>query len=69
MAKITVKQLVDEYYKSSDYSMLAYKTKVDYSNCLDRMLNTKINKNFINLLNNLFFITCPNCKYVNLNQF
>ena len=47
MAKITVKQLVDEYYKSSDYSMLAYKTKVDYSNCLDRMLNTKVNKNFI----------------------
>jgi integrase len=47
VAKITVKQLVDEYYKSSDYSMLAYKTKVDYSNCLDRMLNTKINKNFI----------------------
>ena len=30
MVKITVKQLVDEYYKSSDYSMLAYKTKVDY---------------------------------------
>ena len=47
MVKITVKQLVDEYYKSSDYSMLAYKTKVDYSNCLDRMLNTKVNKNFI----------------------
>ena len=47
MAKITVKQLVDEYYKSSDYSMLAYKTKVDYSNCLDRMMITKVNKNFI----------------------
>ena len=47
MAKITVKQLVDEYYKSSDYSMLAYKTKVDYSNCLELMLNTKLNEHSI----------------------
>ena len=27
--------------------MLAYKTKVDYSNCLDIMLNTKLNKHSI----------------------
>ena len=47
MAKLTVEQLVDDYYKSSDYSMLAYKTKVDYSNCLDIMLNTKLNKHSI----------------------
>ena len=47
MAKLTVEQLVQHYYKSSDYSMLAYKTKVDYSNCLDLMLNTKLNKHSI----------------------
>ena len=32
---MTMQELVNEYYKSSDYSMLAYKTKVDYSNCLE----------------------------------
>ena len=47
MAKLTVEELVHHYYKSSDYSMLAYKTKVDYSNCLDLMLNTKLNKHSI----------------------
>ena len=39
---MTIKELVDEYYKSSDFNMLAEKTKVDYSNCLSTMLNTKV---------------------------
>ena len=42
MNKMTIKELVNEYYKSSDFNMLAEKTKVDYSNCLSTMLNTKV---------------------------
>ena len=30
-------------YKSSDF-MLAYKTQVDYTNCLESMLGTQLNK-------------------------
>ena len=47
MSKMTVKELVNEYYKSSDFNMLAYKTQVDYTNCLESMLGTQLNKNFI----------------------
>ena len=42
-----VKNLVDKYYLSSDFNMLTDKTKVDYSNCLSVMLNTKLDDKFI----------------------
>ena len=41
MSKMTMQELVNEYYKSSDYSMLAVKTKVDYTNCLESVLRDK----------------------------
>ena len=44
---MNINKLVDEYYLSSDYSMLAVKTKVDYSNCLAIMLGTKVNSTSI----------------------
>tara|TARA_R100001015_G_C4628638_1_gene188873 strand:+ start:1358 stop:2278 length:921 start_codon:yes stop_codon:yes gene_type:complete len=42
MSKMTLQELVDEYYKSSDFNMLAEKSKVDYQYFLDKMLDTKI---------------------------
>ena len=35
---MNINSLVDKYYLSSDFNMLADKTKVDYSNCLSVML-------------------------------
>ncbi len=45
--KMQIKNLVDKYYLSSDFNMLTDKTKVDYSNCLSVMLNTKLDDKFI----------------------
>ena len=39
--------LVHKYYLSSDFNMLADKTKVDYSNCLSVMLNNKKDDKFV----------------------
>ncbi len=44
---MNINSLVDKYYLSSDFNMLADKTKVDYSNCLSVMLNTKIDDKFV----------------------
>jgi len=42
MTILTVKKLIDEYYLSSDFNMLADKTKVDYKYFLGVMLDTSV---------------------------
>ena len=42
MNKILIKDVLKEYYKSSDFNMLGDKSKVDYQYCLGVMLATKI---------------------------
>ena len=42
MTVLTIKQLSDEYYLSSDFNMLADKTKADYQYFLSVMLDTSV---------------------------
>ena len=42
MSKFTVQDVVNKYYKSSDFNMLGDKSKVDYQYCMKVMLATKI---------------------------
>jgi|TARA_R100000482_G_scaffold59775_3_gene21777 integrase len=42
MPHFKIKDLVQEYYKSSDYNVLSDKSKVDYKNFINVMLTTKV---------------------------
>ena len=42
MPHFKIKDLVQEYYKSSDYNVLRDKSKVDYKNFMNVMLTTKV---------------------------
>ena len=44
MALLTVKQLSDKYFMSSDYNGLSDKSKVDYKNFMNILLGTEVDE-------------------------
>lgn len=47
MALLTVKQLSDKYFMSSDYNGLSDKSKVDYKNFMNILLSTEVDESVI----------------------